>query len=299
MAIERHDGNEPAVDSGAARTDGGEHRAGPCGEHRAGDRPIPEERRSRSELHAALRATDTGTDSPARPVNRDAPRTTPDGAWEWKGLRLEPDQNREARAEILARRQAEGRDVDGNYSQDGITPAMRTLEGSLDHAQLVPDTEKFALKSGDRFKEKLAKLIMQEPDKPASEHAHEIHDGIRYTFLLDSENYTDGVASGCKKLGSMGFELLVLKNTWSNEEYKGINSRWLDPATDLPFEIQFHTPDSWSAKQQTHDAYEQISDQGTSAEIKERLRAYQQDVNRQIAAPAGWQEIKDYRKEGW
>ena len=107
MAIERHDGNELAVDSGAARTDGGEHRAGPCGERRAGDRPMPEERRSRSELHAALRATDTGTDSPARPVNRDAPRTTPEGAWEWKGLRLEPDANRVADRELSARRSAE------------------------------------------------------------------------------------------------------------------------------------------------------------------------------------------------
>ena len=161
MAIERHDGNEPAVDSGAARTDGGEHRAGPCGARRAGDRPIPEERRSRSELHAALRATDTGTDSPARPVNRDAPRTTPDGAWEWKGLRLEPDANRVADRELSARRSAEGRGDDGKYGDRGITPAMRRVEAKLDHGTLVPDTEKFALKTPARFKEKLAKMIDQ------------------------------------------------------------------------------------------------------------------------------------------
>ena len=187
MAIERHDGNEPAVDSGAARTDGGEHRAGPCGARRAGDRPIPEERRSRSELHAALRATDTGTDSPARPVNRDAPRTTPDGAWEWKGLRLEPDANRVADRELSARRSAEGRGDDGKYGDRGITPAMRRVEAQLDHGTLVPDTEKFALKTPARFKEKLAKLICSEPDQTYQlDLAHEIHDGIRYTFFFDT-----------------------------------------------------------------------------------------------------------------
>ncbi len=39
---------------------------------------------------------------------------------------------------------------------------MRRIEAVLEHGQLVPDTEKFALKSPDRFKEKLASLIADE-----------------------------------------------------------------------------------------------------------------------------------------
>ena len=46
----------------------------------------------------------------------------------------------------------------------------------------------------------------------------EIHDGIRYTFLFEKEHYSDGVARAREQLTSMGFELLVMKNTWDNEE---------------------------------------------------------------------------------
>jgi hypothetical protein len=299
MAIERHDGNEPAVDSGAARTDGGEHRAWPCGARRAGDRPIPEERRSRSELHAALRATDTGTDSPARPVNRDAPRTTPDGAWEWKGLRLEPDANRVADRELSARRSAEGRGDDGKYGDRGITPAMRRVEAKLDHGTLVPDTEKFALKTPARFKEKLAKMTAIEPGRPPSELSREIHDGIRYTLLFSVERYSSGVDAACLQIATSGYTLIGLKPSWSGVEYKGINSQWKDPASGQLFEVQFHTSDSWAAKQATHDAYERIASPETPPAERSRLREYQREISARIPIPPGALDFFPYKsKEG-
>ena len=33
-----------------------------------------------------------------------------------------------------------------------------------------------------------------------------------------------------------GFELIKLKNTWTNDQYKGINSQWRRPETGLRFE---------------------------------------------------------------
>ena len=36
---------------------------------------------------------------------------------------------------------------------------MRRIEAQLEHGELVPDTEKFALKGADRFKLKLAERI--------------------------------------------------------------------------------------------------------------------------------------------
>jgi len=317
MAVERHSGSDSPADIRPARIDDRDRPAAPAdqpipGEHRVPEqRPapgaapvaekgqVPAERRSRHELYADLRATDTRAEYRPLPGSHDAPRTTPDGSWEWKSLRLEAEQNYAANTEISARRKAEGRSMDGKYCQDGITPAMRAMECRLEHGHLVPDTEKFALKSEDRFKEKLARLILQEPDKPVNEHAREIHDGIRYTFLIEREHYGDGIRSAREELSSAGFELLVLKNTWDNEEYKGVNTRWLDPGSDLPFEVQFHTLESWAAKQQTHDAYEKISDLRTAPETRERLREYQKEVTRQIEVPAGWQDIDDYRREGW
>jgi hypothetical protein len=41
-----------------------------------------------------------------------------------------------------------------------------------------------------------------------------------------------------------GFELVKLKNLWTADRYKGINSQWRRPDTGTRFEMQFHTPES-------------------------------------------------------
>src|SRR5215813_1176146 len=55
--------------------------------------------------------------------------------------------------------EAEGRDANGNYGERGLTPAMRRVESQIQHGKLVADTEKYALKSADRFKQKLVERI--------------------------------------------------------------------------------------------------------------------------------------------
>ncbi|HWG12836.1 MAG TPA: hypothetical protein VG268_06155, partial [Streptosporangiaceae bacterium] len=184
-----------------------------------------------------------------------------------------------------------------SYDDRGITPALRRIEAQLDHGTLVPDTEKFALKGQDRFKEKLAKMIERRPDTSVSEVADEIHDGIRYTFLFDPGHYTDQTKKACSYL-SDDYELIRLANRWNGEEYKGINSRWSDPGSGQHFEVQFHTPESWEAKQRTHDAYEKIDDPKTSIMEVEKLRAYQRSASDSLELPNHWDEIRDYRKPG-
>src|SRR6266536_502776 len=212
--------------------------------------------------------------------------------------RLTAEQVRIAVRALGRCRLAEGRSVFGSYGESGLTPAMRRVEEQLDHGELVPETEKYALKSLDRFQEKLAKLIHDEPDKSAEEHAAEIHDGVRYTFLFAHETYTQDLRVGSERLQAEGFTLDVRKNLWGNDEYKGVNTRWVDPESNLLFEIQFHTEKSWDAKQQSHDAYEKINEVETPVAEKEQLRDYQREVSSQVPLPLGWQEIKDYRREG-
>ena len=121
----------------------------------------------------------------------------------------------------------------GSYGEDGLTPAMRRIEDQLEHGELVPDTEKYALKSLDRFQEKLSKLILRNPDKSAEELAHEIHDGVRYTFIFDEDSYHDGAWEVHRELKEQGFDLEFRRNTWTKPDYKGINSRWHDPVHDV------------------------------------------------------------------
>ena len=298
MAIDRHDNNSSAADADAdaepARADAGEYlpmdMPGPV----TGDRPVPDERRSRSELYSDLRDSDAAADQGPR-SSPDGPRTTNDGAWEWKGLRLEPDANRVADEELLARRNAEGRASDGSYHDHGLTPAMRRVEARLDHGSLVPDTEKFALKSPDRFKEKLAKMVMRYPERTSEQLSSAIHDGIRYSFIIDTSKYVQAVGDAQAMLTEEGYELRVLNPSWDDPDYKGVNSRWRDRDSGVLFEIQFHTWESWEAKQATHDIYEKLCDPRTAPDQHSQLAAEQRRITAGITIPNGATAIPSYK----
>jgi hypothetical protein len=228
----------------------------------------------------------------------DRAEATADGGWKWKGLELDPAANRIADQAIAARREAEGRDDAGNYGEAGITPAMRRIEAELEHGTLVPDTERFALKSPDRFKEKLAKALGAEPDTSPADLASTVHDGIRYTFTFDERHYSDGVRQAERELGAGGFELTGRKPNWRGTEYKGINSQWCDSHSGQLFEVQFHTPESWDAKQRTHDAYERIECPSTSPQERSRLGKFQREVVAAVRTPPGALEFESYKAEG-
>jgi len=247
---------------------------------------------------AADRQTPADSETDHSSAGEDKPREEPDDSWEWRGCRLTPEQ-RQAADEVFERwTAAEGRDPDGNYGEHGLTPSMRRIESELDHGHLVDKTEDYALKTPDRFKEKLSKAIARNPDKTAGELAREIHDAVRYTFILGAEEYLEAYWSVEEKLEEKGYELEVRRNMWTDLEYKGINSRWRDPTSKLPFEVQFHTQASWEAKQETHLAYEKIADPRTPPDERELLRTYQMDVSAGIPVPRQVSEIPDYRKEG-
>ena len=237
-------------------------------------------------------------DSPADPELADKPHIASDGSWDWRGRHLEGDESQTADEVLAESRTAEGRDSDGNYGEHGLTPAMRRIEAQLDHGCLVEDTEKFALKDPDRFKEKLADAIARNPDKSCLELAKEIHDTIRYTFIFSAEGYTDGLWDAHSKVEAAGYELEVRRNSWSSEEYKGINTRWFDPASEKLFEIQLHTQDSWQAKQQTHQAYERMKDPRTPPSEVMWLREYQKLISEAVPIPSGAPDIPEYRREG-
>src|ERR1700761_5913587 len=198
MAIDRADqapdlGPPPA--DGRIRPEQPRTQDGPTPPEPPGGPPEP---RSRAEAYADLRAADS-----SRPTAADA-HTTPDGGWSWKSLGLSRADNQVADQQLAARRQAEGRHPDGSYDDHGLTPTLRRIEAQLDHGTLVPDTERFALKSPDRFKEKLAKLTARYPERNTDQLASAIHDGIRYTFVIDSPAYVAGVRAAEQKLSAEG-----------------------------------------------------------------------------------------------
>lgn len=228
----------------------------------------------------------------------DKARLSPDGSWDWKGHHLTPQESHIASQVHSKACDAEGRDAEGNYGDHGLTPAMRRIEAELAFGHLAEDTEQYALKEPDRFKQKLADSIARNPDKSPAELASEIPDAIRYTFLFSEDSYCQGVWDVHRNAEGQGYELEVRRNSWTNAEYKGINSRWLDGTSGQLFEIQFHTQASWEAKQLTHRTYERITDPRTPPSEVQRLREHQKGISGGVEIPPGAVDIPDYRKEG-
>jgi hypothetical protein len=216
--------------------------------------------------------------------DRLTPRTHPDGSWAAGPDRgLDPGQNAEA-AKACTETRDEGKQV--------VLPAMRRVEAADPDRRLAG--LQHMLKGEDRLKEKVADALQARPELTVRQALSIVPDPVRFTFTYRMERYADGVRADVERLKAEGFELIKLKNLWTHDQYKGINSQWRRPETGLRFEMQFHTPESREAKELTHKAYERIrSSQVTPAE-RDELEDYQRRVNALISSPPGVSGIDDY-----
>jgi hypothetical protein len=175
--------------------------------------------------------------------------------------------------------------------EERISPALRATENCDPDRHLVGFEHR--LKGRDRIKEKVAEGIEERGLSP-KEAISLIPDAIRYTFQYEEARYSQSAQNDIVRLEERGFELIRLKNYWSGEQYKGINSQWMDPDTGQRFEVQFHTQISFEAKQITHDAYERLRS-GQADEFEEMvLEAFQRKVSAEIPIPPGAEDIPDY-----
>ncbi len=214
------------------------------------------------------------------------------------GISQPNDELRELTERVMAAcRIAEGQTLFGGYGSSGLTPAIRRIANQLPYGGLAPGSEANSLKSPERFAAKLARLAARNPGRPAEDLAWAIHDAIRYAFVFEPADYTEGTWLVHRKLKTQGFELEARRNRWENPEYRGIWTRWRDPAHGLSFEVQFHTPVSWAVVQRTHQAYLRITDPVTPPGERARLRARQVSAAVEAKPPPECTEIGDFRAD--
>jgi hypothetical protein len=210
-------------------------------------------------------------------------------------VRLSPAQRELVDGIMAASRAAEGRNAVGGYGNSGLTPAMLRIAAQLQRGGLAPGSETDTLKSADRFAAKLARLLARQPGRSAEQVAASIGDVIRYAFAFDIATYTESTVLVHRKLKTQGFELQARRNRWESAEHKGVFTRWRDPAHGLPFEVQFHTDQSWALVKRTHESYVRITDPDTSPAERARLRAQQAAAAEAVQRPPGWADITDFR----
>jgi len=223
------------------------------------------------------------------PETEQAPADEPDdppGTWRGDGDRvLKPSDNERIEAEY-------SRIVD--RAEKEIAPALLAIESQDPQRHLVGFEHH--LKGLERLKEKVCdnvKALKVTPDAAVAL----VPDAIRCTFQYEEAHYTRGVWADTARLREQGFELNIRKNSWSDDQYRGINSQWIEPISGQRFEVQFHTRISHEAKELTHLAYERLRAVPKPDKFEQMvLEAFQEKVTAEVPIPPGATDIPDYRR---
>jgi hypothetical protein len=219
------------------------------------------------------------------PEEREPVDTSSDPPGSWRGdgdrfLKVADNSRVEAACDLIAERERET-----------ISPALRAIESQDPDRHLIGFDDR--RKGRDRVKEKVhdaINLLRRSPEQAVSR----VPDAIRYTFQYREAHYTEGVWMDIERLKGQGFELQRLRNSWSDDQYKGINSQWIEPDTGQRFEVQFHTRISFEAKQLTHDAYERLRTKKADMFEELVLEAFQRKVAADVPVPSGATDIPNY-----
>jgi hypothetical protein len=190
-----------------------------------------------------------------------------------------------------------GRTFDRVMGSEGeVTDMLRGHEIEAVGTKLVG--LKYRLKGQERFKEKVAEQLAVELREDPRAAAEATPDAIRYTYQIPTTNYTHEYNRITGSLEKDGHERLLVRNSWKDSQYKGINTRWQTTEGQI-FEVQFHTPESFEAKQLTHGAYERLRSPTTSHTEKRELQLFQKKTSEAIPTPGNVDNISNYRKDGY
>ena len=176
----------------------------------------------------ATRADDRANDPVDRPARSQADRgTRPAGSR--TSAADTADSERQAIAHRLHRALVDhaygvARDAWAGAAPEGrrdILPALKRVESAEPGRRLAGLNH--MLKGENRLKEKIADELAA-PDVSVREALGKISDGVRYTFIYNPQRYADGTLADIERLKAEGFELMKLKNLWTDEQYKGRHS---------------------------------------------------------------------------
>jgi hypothetical protein len=125
-----------------------------------------------------------------------------------------------------------------------------------------------------------------------------IKDAIRYTAILDDNNFTSGYNSMKKSLENKGYTELRCKNFYSmykegSSQQKAIQCVYMNNKGQT-FELQFHTTKSQGVKELLHPMYEEYRRSSTSNERRLELDNAMKALSGNVPDPSGVYNIISY-----
>jgi hypothetical protein len=114
------------------------------------------------------------------------------------------------------------------------------------------------LKKPDSISDKLTRHLRTHPDDSLATGLAEVTDTVRYTIVFPDETYTAGAQAAIDDLAGR-LRPVRDRRSWDHSAgYLGVNSVWYHEGTGTTFEVQLHTPDSFTAKSVTHGLYKAL-----------------------------------------
>lgn len=116
----------------------------------------------------------------------------------------------------------------------------------------------FRLKDGDSTGRKI-QTYARDRNLSYSEAADQISDSLRYTYVLDEDDYVDGVKAVMERFAEMGYKNGKFDPAWlTRPDYRGLNINMISPQ-GVRIELQVHTSRSFFVKQElNHALYEEF-----------------------------------------
>jgi hypothetical protein len=114
----------------------------------------------------------------------------------------------------------------------------------------------------------------------------DVNDILRYTMQVGEKKYTTISSNTLTALKDQGHDILLVKNYWGKDGYKGINAVLRNPQ-GTKYELQFHTPRSLTVKEEiSHPLYEKIRASKDPVKIK-KWTAEMDEAWRSVGLPDG------------
>lgn len=137
---------------------------------------------------------------------------------------------------------------------------------------------------------KLGKAPVQASKTALDETVSGINDSLRYTISFPKERYYSAFEKTVASLERQGYKVAAINDFWQkagttfDTGYRGINATLISP-NGQKFELQFHTPESFKLKMETHSLYEEVRLPTTPKTRKDELRKLQIEMANKISIP--------------
>ena len=130
------------------------------------------------------------------------------------------------------------------------------------------------------------------------EAANGIKDAVRYTAVLDKNNFTDGYESIKRSMEDRGYREVRCKNFYEKYENGTSDQKAVQCVYENPkgykFEFQFHTPESQGAKELNHPLYEEQRKATTTPQRYKELSTQMKAHGTYVPNPEGVMKIRSH-----